>query len=589
MRRHIDLVHSVALRTVQDSHLAKDVIQGVFIAVAKDAARLAKHPTLVGWLHLTARNLAAQAVRSDRRRHAREQEAVAMNTEDKAGAGWEAIGPQLDAVIGELGAADREAVLLRYFERKPAAEIAAILGISTEAAQKRVNRAVERMRGLFAKRGITAAAGGLAGIIAANAVQVAPLGWASGITEHALAAAARSLPAATQGALSIGGVPKLALAAFTVLLAATCLYLSSRDSGALTATVAGPPVSAAPPAKHRAPATAPRPALSAPPGIKRDPTRQAALVSLKRRWLEVNDNAHVNEQDALAKESVERLLCGIEMHDLAAFLEENATYGLVKVNQEFVTLFRSGRGAEARALLAEVSLLPVGGGQDSRLEEWCLISGQNCPREEFAGFLAALQDPRLAQEAALGQSLEVALRDPEAALGTVLEIQRSEVPSLNQINFLGMLFNDKLPEGTDFAKLESMLPIGVPSHNPDDWNPLESGRATLIKIWAGRDPEAACDYVVAHPERCPENLIAEVARAVAENTPAAASSWPARFPPGPRHDLAASAVAYSLRWNELESARELAGKIGDEDLREKVLLEIEKTRQIRDGELTEDD
>jgi len=180
VRRHVDFVYSAAQRMVCDSHLAEDVTQGVFVALAKQAVQLANRPVLSGWLHGTARNIAAQTVRTDVRRRAREQEAVVMN-ELIAGepeASWEQIAPQLDAALGELGESDRDALLLRYFERKSAQEMAQTLGISDEAAQKRVSRAVERLREFFSKRNVTIGAGGLVVVISANAVQSAPIGLA---------------------------------------------------------------------------------------------------------------------------------------------------------------------------------------------------------------------------------------------------------------------------------------------------------------------------------------------------------------------------------------------------------------------------
>jgi len=194
--RHLDLVHSAALRMVRDAHLAQDVSQGVFIALANNAAQLTTRPALAGWLHRTAQNIAAQLVRTDVRRRAREQEAAAMNqilaTDSEAG--WEQIEPHLDAALGELNEPDRDAILLRYFARKSAGEIAAALGISDEAAQKRVTRAVERLRQLFAKRGITVGASLLVVIIAAHAVQASPSGLVATISAGALA---HALPSGT--------------------------------------------------------------------------------------------------------------------------------------------------------------------------------------------------------------------------------------------------------------------------------------------------------------------------------------------------------------------------------------------------------
>src|SRR5947207_11555979 len=110
VRRHVDFVYSAALRMVRDAHMAEDVTQGVFVALARNARQLADRPVLSGWLHRTTQNLAANAVRTDVRRRAREQEAAAMNElfATEPDAVWEQIGPHLDAALGELSEADRD-------------------------------------------------------------------------------------------------------------------------------------------------------------------------------------------------------------------------------------------------------------------------------------------------------------------------------------------------------------------------------------------------------------------------------------------------------------------------------------------------
>jgi hypothetical protein len=138
-------------------------------------------------LHRTAQNIAAQTVRTEVRRRAREQEAAAMNEllATESDASWDQLAPQLDAALGELSEGDRDALMLRYFERKSAREMAQTLGISDEAAQKRVNRAVDRLREGFAKRGVAVGASGLVLVLTANAVQAAPAGLAVAISASA--------------------------------------------------------------------------------------------------------------------------------------------------------------------------------------------------------------------------------------------------------------------------------------------------------------------------------------------------------------------------------------------------------------------
>lgn len=195
VRRHVDFVYSAAWRILRDRHLAEDVTQSAFVALAQNARQLTNRPVLLGWLHRTVQNLAANAIRTEVRRRTREQEAATMiqSSSTEPDALWQEMAPHLDAALGELSEPDRDTVLLRYFEHKSAREMAQVFRISDEAAQKRVTRAVERLRQFLAKRGITVGASGLVVLIAANAVQAAPAGLAATIsTAAALAGTALS-------------------------------------------------------------------------------------------------------------------------------------------------------------------------------------------------------------------------------------------------------------------------------------------------------------------------------------------------------------------------------------------------------------
>ncbi|HUA69046.1 MAG TPA: sigma-70 family RNA polymerase sigma factor, partial [Candidatus Saccharimonadales bacterium] len=196
VRRHVNLVYSAALRQLgNDAHLAKDVAQTVFTDLARKAGSLAQRQSLTGWLYTSAHFAAAKIVRKENRRRNREDKFMREPTnESSAGVSpaqsapdWEKIRPTLDDAMHKLKESDREAILLRYFENQPFAEVGLKLGLNENAARMRVERALEKLRTIFAKRGITTAAA-LASVISANAVQTAPTGLAATLAPTSIAA-----------------------------------------------------------------------------------------------------------------------------------------------------------------------------------------------------------------------------------------------------------------------------------------------------------------------------------------------------------------------------------------------------------------
>ena len=191
VKRHLDLVYCAALRQVDgDTAAAQDVTQAVFTDLARKAAQLTRHASLTGWLYTSTRFQAAKARRSEQRRRAREQQAHTMSqllhTTD-AEPCWKDIGPVLDEVMHELKSADREAVLMRYFEERPLAEIGARLGLSDNAARMRVERSLDKLREALGRRGISLTLAALGATLCARAVQAAPSGLINTVSRTAFA------------------------------------------------------------------------------------------------------------------------------------------------------------------------------------------------------------------------------------------------------------------------------------------------------------------------------------------------------------------------------------------------------------------
>ena len=194
--RHTDLVYSAALRQTGSPELAREIAQSVFTDLARKARALAgtlsADASLAGWLFRGTRFAGLKLLRDDQRRQTRERQFMehfqpASQAATDSAPDWKLVAPVLDEGMAELDDADQEALLLRYFQNQDFHAVGRALGVSDDAAQKRVSRAVERLREFLAQRGVTTGASGLVVLISANAVLTAPAGLSAALATAALA------------------------------------------------------------------------------------------------------------------------------------------------------------------------------------------------------------------------------------------------------------------------------------------------------------------------------------------------------------------------------------------------------------------
>lgn len=209
VQRHVGLVYSVALRRLGgDAHLAEDVTQTVFNDLARKAATLRDRATIGGWLYVSANHASAAMVRSERRRKTRELAAHAMHTPNDSDTDpeWTRLRPVIDEAIVGLKDQDREAIAMRYFEQRSFHEIAAALRLTDEAARKRVDRGLEKLRVILQRRGVDSTAGALGLALSTIGSTPAPAGLGTKIAGHAIATAG-----AAGSGMTLGGWLGLAL------------------------------------------------------------------------------------------------------------------------------------------------------------------------------------------------------------------------------------------------------------------------------------------------------------------------------------------------------------------------------------------
>jgi RNA polymerase sigma factor (sigma-70 family) len=235
VERHISLVYSTALRILSgDAALAQDVAQVVFSDLARKARSVPANVPLPGWLYRHTCFTAAKALRTEARRRTREREAAAVNVSEESEPLWCQLAPFLDDAIGSLSARDRDAIVMRFFDKQDFRSLAVTLQLSEDAAQKRVSRALEKLRHYFEHRGVPVTGATLATVIGAHAVSTPPATLAGAVTANALA---QTAVVATPFLISLlmGKIKTIAVSAVAVAAVTTPLVLQHNSISRLRA------------------------------------------------------------------------------------------------------------------------------------------------------------------------------------------------------------------------------------------------------------------------------------------------------------------------------------------------------------------
>lgn len=142
---HADVVYAYALRRAPS--YADDVRVLTFTVAWRKIERLPTGIEARWWLLRVARRQVAHVWRAERRRRALHVRLASVPPPPAEALGDESVA----AVLARLTPADREVLLLFAWEECTAPEIAAVLGISLAAAEKRLQRAKKRFAEMFAQ------------------------------------------------------------------------------------------------------------------------------------------------------------------------------------------------------------------------------------------------------------------------------------------------------------------------------------------------------------------------------------------------------------------------------------------------------
>ena len=175
VRRHLDLVYGVCLRRTGSRSLAEELVQNVFASLARKAGSLKPEVLVVGWLHRAAHLESLSAFRSESTRLRKMKNYMDhLSDFDPEPDRFREISPFLDQALDSLPPSDRDVVLLRFASDLTLQQIGNRLGKSESAAQRHLQRVLEKLAVILRRRGVTTSATALALMLGADFAKAAP-------------------------------------------------------------------------------------------------------------------------------------------------------------------------------------------------------------------------------------------------------------------------------------------------------------------------------------------------------------------------------------------------------------------------------
>ncbi len=246
LERHGPMVRAACERLAGPD--AEDVVQAVFVLLARKARRLSSRRDAGSWLHGACRLVARTARRERARRAAREKEAAAMRMAQEgtgiSPAQREELRVHLDDAVSALPERFRRVVVLCHLEGASQQEAADRLGLPLGTVASRSTRGLERLRRRLAARGPDLGAAALGAVLLETARGAAAAFSAESLLPSVLTASKVSAAGAAAGA-SGGGTALLVKGALQTMFWSKVKLASAVLAGVLAAGSAVPLTAAA--------------------------------------------------------------------------------------------------------------------------------------------------------------------------------------------------------------------------------------------------------------------------------------------------------------------------------------------------------